>query len=93
MPRPMAPCQFCGAVEAVLAPGMMALVFRAGVAQLAERQPSKLNVAGSIPVSRSNFRRTNDPWQARGRLTSGEANQLPKAVAQSAAEASSNGTE
>src|SRR3990172_9126167 len=26
---------------------------RAGVAQLAERQPSKLNVAGSIPVSRS----------------------------------------
>ena len=26
----------------------------AGVAQLAERQPSKLNVAGSIPVSRSN---------------------------------------
>ena len=28
---------------------------RAGVAQLAERQPSKLHVAGSIPVSRSNF--------------------------------------
>ncbi len=27
---------------------------RAGVAQLAERQPSKLNVAGSNPVSRSN---------------------------------------
>jgi ribosomal protein RSM22 (predicted rRNA methylase) len=27
--------------------------FRAGVAQLAERQPSKLNVAGSNPVSRS----------------------------------------
>jgi hypothetical protein len=26
---------------------------QAGVAQLAERQPSKLNVAGSIPVSRS----------------------------------------
>ena len=26
---------------------------RAGVAQLAERQPSKLNVAGSNPVSRS----------------------------------------
>src|SRR5918994_7071057 len=26
---------------------------RAGVAQLAERQPSKLHVAGSIPVSRS----------------------------------------
>ena len=26
----------------------------AGVAQLAERQPSKLHVAGSIPVSRSN---------------------------------------
>jgi hypothetical protein len=30
----------------------------AGVAQLAERQPSKLHVAGSIPVSRSN---TSDP--------------------------------
>ena len=29
------------------------LVVDAGVAQLAERQPSKLNVAGSIPVSRS----------------------------------------
>jgi hypothetical protein len=28
----------------------------AGVAQLAERQPSKLNVAGSIPVSRSTRR-------------------------------------
>jgi hypothetical protein len=27
---------------------------RAGVAQLAERQPSKLHVAGSNPVSRSN---------------------------------------
>ena len=27
----------------------------AGVAQLVERQPSKLNVAGSIPVSRSQF--------------------------------------
>jgi hypothetical protein len=27
----------------------------AGIAQLAERQPSKLNVAGSIPVSRSKF--------------------------------------
>lgn len=27
---------------------------RAGVAQLVERQPSKLNVAGSNPVSRSN---------------------------------------
>ncbi len=26
----------------------------AGVAQLVERQPSKLNVAGSNPVSRSN---------------------------------------
>ncbi len=26
---------------------------RAGVAQLVERQPSKLNVAGSIPVARS----------------------------------------
>ena len=31
---------------------------RAGVAQLAERQPSKLNVAGSIPVSRSKFQRS-----------------------------------
>ena len=29
------------------------LLFRAGVAQLAERQPSKLHVAGSNPVSRS----------------------------------------
>ena len=28
---------------------------RAGVAQLVEHQPSKLRVAGSIPVSRSNF--------------------------------------
>jgi hypothetical protein len=28
---------------------------RAGVAQLVERQPSKLNVAGSNPVSRSKF--------------------------------------
>ena len=28
---------------------------RAGVAQLVERQPSKLNVAGSSPVSRSNL--------------------------------------
>ena len=27
----------------------------AGVAQLVERQPSKLNVAGSNPVSRSNI--------------------------------------
>ena len=27
----------------------------AGVAQLVERQPSKLNVAGSNPVSRSRF--------------------------------------
>ncbi len=27
----------------------------AGVAQLVERQPSKLNVAGSNPVSRSKF--------------------------------------
>ncbi len=27
----------------------------AGVAQLVERQPSKLNVAGSNPVSRSSF--------------------------------------
>ncbi len=30
-------------------------VFTAGVAQLVERQPSKLNVAGSNPVSRSNL--------------------------------------
>ena|GEM_PF-3850622 len=29
---------------------------RAGVAQLVERQPSKLNVAGSNPVSRSKLR-------------------------------------
>jgi hypothetical protein len=29
------------------------LIPRAGVAQLVERQPSKLNVAGSNPVSRS----------------------------------------
>jgi hypothetical protein len=29
------------------------LDIEAGVAQLAERQPSKLRVAGSIPVSRS----------------------------------------
>jgi hypothetical protein len=28
---------------------------RAGVAQLVERQPSKLNVAGSNPVSRSKY--------------------------------------
>jgi hypothetical protein len=28
---------------------------RAGVAQLVEHQPSKLRVAGSIPVSRSNI--------------------------------------
>jgi hypothetical protein len=36
-------------------PGAWTACFcRAGVAQLAERQPSKLNVAGSIPVSRSN---------------------------------------
>ena len=32
---------------------VVAFVRRAGVAQLAERQPSKLNVAGSTPVSRS----------------------------------------
>ena len=29
------------------------LIINAGVAQLVERQPSKLNVAGSNPVSRS----------------------------------------
>ena len=28
-------------------------IFNAGIAQLVERQPSKLNVAGSSPVSRS----------------------------------------
>lgn len=28
-------------------------IFKAGIAQLVERQPSKLNVAGSSPVSRS----------------------------------------
>src|SRR2546427_11686969 len=33
--------------------GSAMLSGQAGVAQLAERQPSKLNVAGSIPVSRS----------------------------------------
>ena len=33
--------------------GMLRGPPRAGVAQLAERQPSKLHVAGSIPVSRS----------------------------------------
>ena len=35
-------------------PGSMRLRSQAGVAQLVERQPSKLNVAGSNPVSRSN---------------------------------------
>jgi hypothetical protein len=29
------------------------MIYDAGVAQLAEHQPSKLRVAGSIPVSRS----------------------------------------
>ncbi len=31
------------------------LILDAGVAQLVEHQPSKLRVAGSIPVSRSKF--------------------------------------
>ena len=34
---------------------MVILTAHAGVAQLAERQPSKLNVAGSTPVARSSF--------------------------------------
>ncbi len=34
----------------------------AGVAQLVERQPSKLNVAGSNPVSRSRFNRIGKVW-------------------------------
>ncbi len=33
------------------------VLYYAGVAQLVERQPSKLNVAGSNPVSRSNISR------------------------------------
>jgi hypothetical protein len=39
---------------------------RAGVAQLAERQPSKLNVAGSNPVSRSSARRHGHRGRERG---------------------------
>ena len=44
------------------APSGRAETSRAGVAQLAERQPSKLHVAGSNPVSRSNlhFRAQDD---------------------------------
>jgi hypothetical protein len=42
---------------------------QAGVAQLAERQPSKLNVAGSIPVSRSTACAT--PNQAMSRYAFG----------------------
>src|SRR5579884_1595044 len=40
----------------------------AGVAQLVERQPSKLNVAGSNPVSRSTARPTGRPSVVAGSL-------------------------
>jgi hypothetical protein len=33
----------------------LSTIFLAGIAQLVEREPSKLGVAGSSPVSRSNF--------------------------------------
>ena len=39
----------------------------AGVAQLVERQPSKLNVAGSNPVSRSRDQMSTASWLLRGR--------------------------
>jgi hypothetical protein len=48
--------------------GARKLESRAGVAQLAERQPSKLNVAGSIPVSRSTFPITLDYKRASAKL-------------------------
>ena len=34
-------------------------MFNAGVAQLVERQPSKLNVVGSSPITRSTFFQCN----------------------------------
>ena len=50
--------------------------FRAGVAQLAERDPSKVDVAGSIPVSRSNrHRRPTVP--ERPRVTARQAESGP----------------
>ncbi len=42
--------------------------FYAGVAQLVERQPSKLNVAGSNPVSRSETLSSRLLWERRLRL-------------------------
>src|SRR6185503_18078401 len=47
-----APGQMRGAIHATVW-GLWSSQSRAGVAQLAERQPSKLHVAGSSPVSRS----------------------------------------
>ena len=35
-------------------PSLSTILLRAGIAQLVEREPSKLGVAGSSPVSRSN---------------------------------------
>ena len=48
---------FAGSNPALPTNEVEILKLKAGVAQLVERQPSKLNVAGSNPVSRSNISR------------------------------------
>ena len=50
---------------------IFALQYNAGVAQLVERQPSKLNVAGSNPVSRSK------PHRKMGLFLCGRAGEKP----------------
>ena len=54
---------------------------RAGVAQLAERQPSKLHVAGSIPVSRStSLVRARDDTQPALAGLLGDQSKMPNRV-------------
>ena len=70
-------------------PEMVAEVKYAGIAQLVERQPSKLNVAGSSPVSRSKtqMRRVNRRLSSMGipddgRIVQGKSLRQPAHVAQ-----------
>ena len=51
---------FAGSNPALPTNEVEILKLKAGVAQLVERQPSKLNVAGSNPVSRSIFLRRQE---------------------------------
>ena len=56
---------------------------RAGVAQWLERQPSKLRVAGSNPVSRSIILRENAPGRTQGRPQRVAVDRISAHVAQS----------